>query len=829
MNRKIDKKEVIRTLELFQGPDLKEVRLIDGERNASGYFMDAAAIFGEQARLDAVDYKMPSAQYYFVLNQIDPSCYGRKQHDRFRMGETTTADADIIRRRWILIDADPERTKDVSANDGEKACGLRVIEEVREKLRAAGFAEPVLADSGNGFHLLYRVDLPNDKETKEMVQDLLEALDGLRTVPGATVDTGVWNAARICKLYGTWAKKGADTSERPHRLARLLEVPDELQVTPHETIEAYVALWRDIQSWIEAEAGTPRQRKRRQAKGRQAKGGRITDIGAWLEEHGIEHKQPVPYHGGLKYVLKECPFHLEHGGSAGGSAFFWRDGVPGFHCFHNHCQRRTVEEAIEKIDPGFYAKGATGTPPVPSQPGQEWTAQLERDDKERLLKSPTNLELLMLNDELLKQVWYDSFTRHDVTDAEEFANVQGQIVNDESLEKMKKYIYEEYDLELSTDKIASALELTKRERARNPVEEYIRAEEWDGVQRVEELLIRYLGAEDSELNRAMTRKWMAAAVARALKPGIKFDHVLMLAGSQGIGKSTFFATIGGKWFSDSFNFAAGDKDKYEALTGAWILEIGELNGLKRVDAEAAKSFLTKTSDSFRPAYARKSETYPRHTVFAATTNEPNPLTGQDGNRRWWVVPVKGGVPVSQWLPELQQLTPQIWAEALTIHEAGEQLFLDEELEKQIRERQEAYNVVQEDDLRSQVIELLDTPLPQDFYTLSSFRRHRVIVEGVDCFMGARRRKYACAADLLTELTGDTTRTKGMTRRINAILATLPGWREIHEPSRSRPGADSKTSRTNRAGRLFIREGETDDWDLFIDDPEKKPIDDDDDL
>ena len=458
----------------------------------------------------------------------------------------------------------------------------------------------------------------------------------------------------------------------------------------------------------------------------------------------------------------------------------------------------------------------------------ELKARLERD-KGRILKSPTNLELLMLNDDRLRLVWYDSFTRHDVTDAEEFANVQGAIVNDESLEKMKKYIYEEYDLELSTEKIASTLELTKRERARNPVEEFIRAEKWDGVQRVEELLIRYLGAEDSELNRAMTRKWMAAAVARALKPGIKFDHVLMLAGSQGIGKSTFFATIGGKWFSDSFNFAAGDKDKYEALTGAWILEIGELNGLKRVDAEAAKSFLTKTSDSFRPAYARKSETYPRHTVFAATTNEPNPLTGQDGNRRWWVVPVKGGVPVSQWLPELQQLTPQIWAEALTIHEAGEQLFLDEELERQIRERQEEFNVVQEDDLRSQVIELLDTLLPSDFYTWSSFRRHKAIVEGVDCFVGARRRKYACAADLLTELTGDTTRTKGMTRRINAILATIPGWREIQEPSRSRPGESSKTSRTNRAGRLFIREGERDDWDFFIDDPEKKPINDDDDL
>ena len=820
---KIDKKEVIRTLKLFQGPDLKEVRLLDGKLNASGYFMDAAAIFGEEARLDAVDYKLPGAQYYFVLNQINPSCYGRKQHDRFRMGGTTTADADIIRRHWILVDADPERTSDVSATDEEKACGLRVIEEVREKLRAAGFAKPVFADSGNGYHLLYGCDLPNDDEAKELVRDLLFCLDGLRTVPGATVDTGVWNAARICKLYGTWARKGADTPEQPHRLAKLLEVPDEPQVTPRETIEAYVAMWRDIQSWIEAEAGTPRQRGRRQAKGRQAKGGRITDIGAWLDEHGIEHKQPVPYHGGLKYVLKECPFHMEHGGSAGGSAIFWRDGKLGFHCFHNHCQRRTLKEVVEKIAPGFYAKGATGTQPVPSQPGQEWTSQLERDEKGRLLKSPTNLELLMLNDELLTQVYYDSFTRHDVTDAEEFANVQGAIVNDESLEKLKKYIYEEYDLELSTDKIASALELTKRERARNPVEEYIRAEEWDGAPRVETLLIRYLGAEDSELNRAMTRKWMAAAVARALEPGIKFDHVLMLAGSQGIGKSTFFATIGGKWFSDSFNFAAGDKDKYEALTGAWILEIGELNGLKRVDAEAAKSFLTKTSDSFRPAYARKSETYPRHTVFAATTNEPNPLTGQDGNRRWWVVPVKGGVPVSRWLPELRQLTPQIWAEALTIYEAGEQLFLDEKLEKQIRERQENYNVVQEDDLRSQVINLLNTPLPPDFFAWSFPKRYQAMRDGFDSSPWLLRlRKYATAADVLNDLLG-VPRSNGMTRRINAILDSLPDWHLIEEAYRTMPGSPAKKSRKGqRVKRLYIREGEVDDWHMFCssdDDPD----------
>ena len=166
------------------------------------------------------------------------------------------------------------------------------------------------------------------------------------------------------------------------------------------------------------------------------------------------------------------------------------------------------------------------------------------------------------------------------------------------------------------------LKTTASERNFNPVQDYICKEKWDGTPRIETAIIDYLGAEDTPLIREQTKLWFVAAVARAFEPGCKFDNVLTLPGPQGIGKSTFFKVIGDRWFNDSFSFASGDKEKVETITNGWIIEISELNGMKRAnDAEAAKAFLSRRSDCMRPAYGRKPIEYLRHNVFAATTNE----------------------------------------------------------------------------------------------------------------------------------------------------------------------------------------------------------------
>ena len=163
------------------------------------------------------------------------------------------------------------------------------------------------------------------------------------------------------------------------------------------------------------------------------------------------------------------------------------------------------------------------------------------------------------------------------------------------------------------------------------MQNFIMSDSWDYVERIDTVVIRYLGAEDTPLTRAQTRKWMIGAVARAFAPSCKFDHILTFTGPQGVGKSTFLSIIAGEWFSDSFSFAHYDKTKIEDITGAWIVEISELNGMKRAhDAEAAKAFLSRVR-----------------------------LQSCNGNRRWWIIPIKGNGEVTDWIDELKAEVPQL--------------------------------------------------------------------------------------------------------------------------------------------------------------------------
>ncbi|MFW5588955.1 MAG: VapE domain-containing protein, partial [Bacteroidales bacterium] len=283
----------------------------------------------------------------------------------------------------------------------------------------------------------------------------------------------------------------------------------------------------------------------------------------------------------------------------------------------------------------------------------DWKDSLSVDDKGNLTKSISNYRAIFTHDENLSQIRFDTFCQDDISFSPLFLNVNGNKVDEESVGKIQDYLEQTYQLRLTQNKVFELLKTTASERSYNPVQEFIRKEMWDGMPRIETAIIDYLGAEDTPLVREQTKLWFVAAVARAFEPGCKFDNVLTLPGPQGIGKSTFFKTIGDRWFNDSFSFASGDKEKVETITNGWIIEISELNGMKRAnDAEAAKAFLSRRSDSMRPAYGRKVVEFLRHNVFAATTNETNFLQGDNGNRRWWIITVNGNGHVSTWLPQL---------------------------------------------------------------------------------------------------------------------------------------------------------------------------------
>lgn len=219
------------------------------------------------------------------------------------------------------------------------------------------------------------------------------------------------------------------------------------------------------------------------------------------------------------------------------------------------------------------------------------------------------------------------------------------------------------------------------ERRWHPIKEFLNSLHWDGKERLDTLLIDYLGADDTTYVRSVTRKTFVAAISRIINPGTKFDNVLVLCGAQGIGKSTLFSKLGGIWYSDSMTIAdMKDKTAAEKLQGIWIMELGELAGLKKMDVEVIKSFLSRVDDRYRPTYGQCVESHLRKGIIVGTTNTTDGfLRDITGNRRFWTVFVSGNCSKKPWDISATDVE-QIWAEALHRFYQNEQIFLTTEIE-----------------------------------------------------------------------------------------------------------------------------------------------------
>ena len=293
-----------------------ELRAIGRDRRvASGYF-DDHALLAEKA--DVLDASGEFGGVYVTLNPVEAALLARRANRvETRLGprDATTADGDIVFRRWLPVDIDPVRPSGISATDAEKEAAFAVARAIRDALAAAGWPEPVLADSGNGAHLLYRIDLPNDDGATALVRAVLAALVARFSMSGAKVDTANHNAARIWKLYGTVSRKGDSVRDRPHRRSAVLEAPADLEPVP-------AALLRALAQTAAAPAPPP------PAAGE-------TDLGAWLAAHGIAVASAKPWQGGTLYDLEQCPFSDAHAGGA--YAVQFRDGGVHAGCHHDSC------------------------------------------------------------------------------------------------------------------------------------------------------------------------------------------------------------------------------------------------------------------------------------------------------------------------------------------------------------------------------------------------------------------------------------------------------------------------------------------------------------
>ena len=329
-------------------------------------------------------------------------------------------------------------------------------------------------------------------------------------------------------------------------------------------------------------------------------------------------------------------------------------------------------------------------------------------------------------------------------------------------------------------KIDAALSLHSDKFAFNDVQDYLTSliGKWDNVPRLDTLFIDYLGVKDTAYNRAVTRKAFAAAVARAMNPGCKYDAMVILAGPQGIGKSTLLDKMSRGWFNDSIRTFEG-KEASELLQGVWLVEVSELDAFRKTDVSRIKQFLSLRADRFRAAYGRHVKEIPRSCIFFGTTNQSDYLQDTTGNRRFWPVDTGEQRPVKNVFKDLDGEIDQLWAEAVVRWQLGEPLYLTGAIEEAAKEKQEEHR---EASSREGIIrDFIDKEVPEDWSKWSLDKRRMYWASTVQGEIRTIKRDRICALEIWCEAFGGSIKEckNADTREINSIIAAMPEWKKCN--------------------------------------------------
>ena len=428
------------------------------------------------------------------------------------------------------------------------------------------------------------------------------------------------------------------------------------------------------------------------------------------------------------------------------------------------------------------------------KPNDAWKQKLTYTEKGGIAQTIQNIVLILQNDpKLVGCIAHDEMANLLVTRLDlPWRKVKDDSQWIDSDDASLRYYLERFYGISSKDKIFDAVNVVAQKASFHPVRDYLDGCTWDGVKRVETLLVDYMGADDTEYTRTVTRKVFAAAVTRIYNPGCKFDHMLTLRGAQGLGKSSFIGLLGGRWFSDTLTTVQG-KEAYEQLQGVWIMEIGELAGLRKAEVEAIKQFLTKRTDRFRPAYGRRTQEFPRQCIFVGSTNETQFLRDTTGNRRFWVVDTPNEPPRDFWEELTPETVAQIWAEAVGLYKGGERLYLSKDMEKIAREIQESYE--EENPKAGIVADYLDRLLPAGWDDMDLYTRRQWLETDA---VGTVKRTTVCTLEIWAEALGGNPDKldRYIGKEIRDIMDAMPGWR--------RQGKERKVIRPYGQQRYYER-------------------------
>lgn len=689
------------TLDLLHSPgDVFEVRVPKTRTGTiSGYFNDTATAAALIARENGKHQSI-----YMTVNPVNPDLLARSENKLTHGSFLTSSDGDITRRRWFLMDFDPVRPAGISASDAEQYEAQEKSDTVVDWLSSIGWPEPIRANSGNGVHVMYRVDEPNDDAARIDFECALKMLSSIFSDDRVKVDVTVFNASRVWKIYGTVSAKGSNTAERPHRVAMITKLPAELKLLTREQIENVARPIRDAKS----------------EEYRDMTGEFITDMVKWLSDRGqTVTSGPRPMFGneGQKWIISKCPFNDTHQSPMVGLV----NNRPVYRCLHDSCSAFRWKEFREKVDPTYR------DPETVYDRLKAWCDgdQAEMDAElvqtacatgkqlagiiKKLKKETVRVRVLLLED--LVKAERQRFQAATIGDNNEKGNLVGLINRTRAMQaegSCPMFWIADFDHRIRVGKIGdvdcakvsehdeitlmvkfhtmgdswvkqfhvgAVIKYLAEEFRVNPLRVHLKQLRWDGTPRIGSWLVDYMGTKDTEYTRAIGRKWLISAVARAMEPGCQADHMLILEGKQGIGKSQALRALGGQFYSEYSGGMTGGgtlhKDMVAVITGKMIVEMSELATVRKGDMEALKAVLTTCVDDVRLSYERDAKSYPRTCIFAGTTNEVGQAYIADltGARRFWPCHVGECSPVKT--PLLKQDRDMLWAEAVEAYENGE--------------------------------------------------------------------------------------------------------------------------------------------------------------
>ena len=334
----IDESEIRKAISILK-PDgeLFEVRVMYSSKQMySGYFKSADDLITALNR-DVREYA--KCNMYITLNALNEACYSRDQSNRFIKNiKITTSDNDVEGYEYLFIDIDPSRPTGTSSSDEQVAKAKETGNKVFSFMKNIGFNDPVFGFSGNGVHLLYRIELKNTEDRRELIKKCLQVLDMYFSNEDIQIDLKNFNPARVCKLYGTQAQKGADTKERPHRMSHIIGDANEIKVNDVEYLKKLADMLPKEEKPQKYNSYQPSQ----------------FDLDEWLDKYGLRYRK-TSYSGGTKYILDACPFDSNHNGKDA-CIFKSSNGAIGFHCFHNSCADKTWKDVRLLYEPDAYEK-----------------------------------------------------------------------------------------------------------------------------------------------------------------------------------------------------------------------------------------------------------------------------------------------------------------------------------------------------------------------------------------------------------------------------------------------------------------------------------------